>query len=157
MKLNFEIYRQDYADFNKFHFIKVRLKQTILTGTTVILVLQLFLNKDKFNLAATIVSSLVSVIIYFLIYYVLLNNTKNTPSDNGSILGHRYMEFTDNEVICNTDSSRTVSAWTTIKSFKKGRKSFYLYVDTNMAYIIPKRIFSSNEERENLSILLRVK
>lgn len=148
MKLSFEINREDYADFNKFHFLKTRLKRTILTGTITILALQLILNKDDFNLTATTISTLVCIILYFLIYYVFLNNTKNIPSDNGTILGQRDMEFADNEIRCKTDTSNTTSAWTTIKTLEKGRNSFYLYVDTNMAYIIPKRIFSSIDQQD---------
>jgi len=43
MKLSFETPREDYAQFNKFHFLKTRLKRTILTGGLTVVFLQFYL------------------------------------------------------------------------------------------------------------------
>jgi hypothetical protein len=146
MKLSFEINRQDYADFNKFHFIKTRLIRTLLTGGLTIIVLQMVLNKDEFDLNATIISSLVCGLIYFVIYYRSLSNTSKIPADNGTILGHRDLEFNDAEIICKTKDTNSSSGWTTAKELAIGKKALYLYIDTNMAVIIPKRVFTSDDE-----------
>ena len=64
MKLTIDISRQDYADFNKFHFFKTNLKRTVITGALTVIILQLFLNREQFDLTATIVSSIACALVY---------------------------------------------------------------------------------------------
>jgi len=77
--------------------------------------------------------------------------------NNGSILGQRDMEFTDEEITCKSDQSNTTSTWKLVKSLEKGSKSFYLYVDVNAAYIIPKRIFTTKAELEDFERFVETK
>ncbi len=64
------------------------------------------------------------------------------------------MDFTTTDIICETKTSNARSTWATVKRFDKGRNAFYLYVDTNMAYIIPKRVFQTPEEEANFESLV---
>ncbi|MBA2613318.1 MAG: YcxB family protein [Bacteroidetes bacterium] len=159
MKLSFDINRQDYADFNKFHFIKTQLKRRIFFGVLTIVALQFFLNKERFDLTATIISSLVCAVVYCFLIYRSLSSTKNIPQDNGTVLGHRDMEFSDINITCKAEKTSTVSDWNAIKKLENGKNYFYLYVDTNMAYIIPKRVFATVNEQDNFEqfILSKVK
>lgn len=38
--------------------------------------------------------------------------------------------------------------WSLIKSIENGKTAIYLYLDTNMGIIIPKRYFSNNAEQQ---------
>lgn len=148
MKLTFVISRQDYADFNKFHFFKTRLKRTVITGLLTVIIMQLFLNREQFNLTATIFSTAVCLAVYVFAINRSLNRTKSIPDNDGTILGRKEIEFTDDRIFYKTANSGGSGAWTTIKKLEEYSKAFYLYMDTNMAMLVPKRVFKDKSEEE---------
>ena len=115
MKLEFEITRKDYVDFNKFHFIKYRLKRSALTIAIVLIVLQLILNGDHFSLGSTIFSTMAALLVYFGIIYFALKNSKKIPSEGGSILGKREMEFLEDKITYKSETSEGSRTWASIK------------------------------------------
>jgi hypothetical protein len=156
MKLNIEINRQDYADFNKFHFINNKLKKIVVVGIAALIVFQFYLNQEKFDLFQTIFSSIVFIFLYSFIYYRWLKNTKNIPNDDGAILGKKELDFTDDCINYQTENSSGTYKWALIKNLKKSPKAFYLYIDNNLAIVIPKRSFiNDNEEKEFLNLAER--
>jgi len=148
MKLDFEITREDYAGFNKHHFIKKRLKRTILFVALLIVLVEISDGKE-FDLNLSIMTASITLPIIFLIYVLALYSTRYMALKNGSILGSREMEFTDENITCKTKDSQMSSNWSAVKSFQKGNKAYYLYLDKNCAYIIPKRAFQSQSDQEN--------
>lgn len=157
MKLTIDISRQDYADFNKFHFLKTKLKSTVITGALIVIILQLFLNREQFKLTATIISSVGCVLAYVFVVNRSLNNTKNIPDNDGTILGQREMEFAEDKIIYKTANYEGSSDWTTIKKLEESSKAFYLYIDTNIAMLVPKRVFKDKSEEETFKTLVRQK
>jgi hypothetical protein len=146
IKLSYEIGRQDYVDFNKYHYKKTKLKKTFITGGLVLVILQLGLSLQKFDLAATLISSTVFIILYFFLISRSLNKTKNIPKDDGSILGKKELEFSDAGISHLDKNSSGIINWAAVKSLQSSSKAIYLYTDTNMAIVIPKRTFSSATE-----------
>ena len=146
MKLTFDITREDYFEFNKFHFLKTKLKRTIILGVLTLVILQLFLNREQFDWTATIISSTICVLVYIYAIKRSLDKTKNIPDKNGTILGQKEMEFTDEKIIYKTSNSEGSSGWATIKNIKESPKAFYLYMDTNMAMLVPKRVFKEGAD-----------
>ena len=157
MKLTIDITREDYADFNKFHFMQTRLNRTILTGVLAVLILEYILNRDGFDLTATIISSLVCIVFYCWAIYRSLNRTKNIPDNDGTILGPKEMEFGDDKITYSTKNSQGTCEWTSIKYLKESSKAFYLYMDANMAMIIPKRTFMTDTALEDFRKLVGTK
>ena len=157
MKLIVNITREDYSDFNKFHFLKTRLNRTIIIGLLTVIILQYLLNRPEFNLIATVISTIACIVIYIFMIYRSLNRTKNIPDSDGTILGQKEMEFKDDRIIYSTKNSQGTCEWASIKSLKENSTAFYLYMDTNMAMLIPKRSFISNQEQENFRKLIRQK
>lgn len=157
MKLTFDISRQDYADFNKFHFLKTKLKRTVITGVLTVVLLQFFLNREQFDLTATIISSIVCVLFYFFAINRSLIKTKNVPENNGTILGQKEIEFTEDKIIYKTANSEGSCAWSTIKKLEESSKAFYLYMDSNLAILLPKRVFKDFSEEETFKKLVRQK
>ncbi len=157
MKLTIDISRQDYADYNKFHFVKTKLKRTVITGVLTVFILQVFLNLDQFDLTATIVSSIVSVLVYVFIINMSLNKTKSIPDNDGTILGQKELEFFEDKINYKTVNSEGSNAWTTIKKLEESSKAFYLYMDTNMAMLVPKRFFKDKSDEEAFKTLVRQK
>ena len=157
MKLTIDISRQEYSDFNKFHFIKTRLKRTIITGVLTVIILQFFLNREHFNLTATVVSSIACVLVYGFAINRSLNKTKSIPDNDGAILGQKVMEFTEDKITFKTTNSEGSSDWRTIKKLEESSKAFYLYMDTNMAMLVPKRVFKDKSDEDAFKILVRQK
>lgn len=157
MKLTIDISRQDYADFNKFHFLKTKLKRTLITGALTVIILQLFLNREQFDLTATIISSVACILVYVFAINRSLNKTKSIPDNDGTILGQKEMEFAEDKIIYKTANSEGSSDWTTIKKLEESSKAFYLYMDTNMAMLVPKRVFKDKSDEEIFKTLIRQK
>ncbi len=157
MTLEIDINRQDYSDFNKYHFVKTRLTRTIITGILTIVILEWFLNKDTFDMTATVISAIVCGLVYVFVIVRQLQNTKNIPKDDGTILGKKTFQFNDNEIICKATDSTTDLKWTTIKSIDNGKSAYYLYLDSNMAIIVPKRHFKTDIEQTKFVDLVKTK
>lgn len=154
MILTIDITREDYADFNKFHFFKKKLKRTIIIGATTLLILQLLIRRDQLNLTFSVFSSILFVSIYIFMIYRGLNKTKNIPDKNGSILGQKVMEFSLDKISYKTTNSEGSSDWTTIKKLEESSKAFYLYMDTNLAMVVPKRVFKDKSEEDAFKSLV---
>lgn len=157
MKLLTEITRQDYADFNTFHFVKTRMVRTIVLGLLALVILQLVLSLKEFNLLACVVSSVAYIAYSIFSVYRSLRRTKNAPDSNGTILGEKEYEFTDDGVHYKTRNSTGTSSWSSIKKMEEGSRAFYLYMDSVMAIIIPKKSFKDLDEMEAFKKLIQRK
>lgn len=154
MKLIIDISRADYSAFNKFHFVETRLKRTIILVVTVLLVLQMILNRDGFILVPTITSAMAFLLICFFAINRNLNRTKNIPDQDGAILGKKEVEFTQNKIIYKTSNSEGTYDWSTVRNIKESPDAFYIYMDANMAILIPKRIFKALSEEASFRSLI---
>lgn len=146
MKLIIEITRQDYLEFNKFHFTQTKLKRTVIIGIVSLILLQLALNVNQFNLTSTIITTIFFVVAYALLINISLNKTKNIPANSGTILGDKEYEFNDDKILFKTEGSEGKCDWKTVKELKESSTAFYLYMDTNMALLVPKRHFKDANE-----------
>lgn len=157
MKLDIEITRLDYLDFNKYFFVKARLKKTIFTGLITVLSLQIILNRNEFDLKATVVSTIACIVVYFFAIYFSILRTESKPKDDSPILGRKEMEFNDDSILCESPAVSSIVNWSAIKSLDEGRTAFYLFMDSNSAYIIPKRYFKSEEQLNEFKNLIQSK
>jgi hypothetical protein len=146
MKFIVDFTREDYADFAKFHFRKKSLVKIIIFFVVFIALLQLYINRDGFSLNRTIYSSLAGAIAAFIMMYISLNNTKNIPKDDGTILGEKEMEFNEEGISYRMANAEGSQRWQSIKSLEESSKAFYLYMDTVMAIAVPKRVFKDKIE-----------
>lgn len=146
MKVSFDLNREDFADLQKYDFKKNRLKKVIIVMIGTLVVLQLALNSDGFDLFATIISSLSAIIAIVLVVKRSLNRTYKIPDKNGAILGEKNFEFSEEKIIYSSNNSEGSYKWTTILSLEESKKSFFLYIDKHMAILIPKRAFSRDTE-----------
>lgn len=147
MTIEIDITREDYSDFNIHHFVKTRLLRTVLTGIATIILMEYLLNRDGFHLIATVVSVFVCIIIYVVLIVTQLQKTSNIPKDGGTILGIKILQFNEDSIICKASDSTTDFKWSLISRIDNGKKAIYLYLETNMAIIIPKRYFSTESEQ----------
>ena len=146
MKYTYEITRDDFANFSKFYYFKTRLKKSIITYAAVLIFVQFYLNRTNFDLRATIISTIFMIAVLVWAFYIGFNRVKKIPLENGTILGFRTLELTQDEIICITDSSSVKVNWSKVKSLENDKQYYYLFVDANSAHIIPKRVFANQDE-----------
>lgn len=138
MNLSTEITREDFYEFNRYHFMKTKLKNTIFLGLITIVVLQIVLNFNEFDLIPTIVSTITMFLIYPWLVMRSIKKTSNMPDKNGSILGRKNYEFGEEQIKYKTDRSEGQIAWKSITKLGIGRKAYYLYIDSMMALVFPR-------------------
>ena len=159
MKLEIEITTQDYVDFTVYHFTKTRLSRTVVTCFLGLIILQFALNKDKSNIDVSriVVSLLLYIGIYCLFLYYSLNRSRKIPDDNGSLLGKKEFELSADHISYIDRDSAGQYKWTAIKSLEESKSAFYLYIDANMAIVMPKRYFKDKAEEKEFSTYIQDK
>jgi hypothetical protein len=76
------------------------------------------------------------------------------PKENGFVFGPTVYEFTDEGIRIIKDNNESFTRWDTVEKVFDAKEYFYIFIDHNLAYIIPKRTFLSNEKmNEFVSIL----
>lgn len=158
MKLIYDITRQDYADFNKFHFFSTQFKKRVILLLLLLVILQLALNFEEFDIKMTLFSSIIAILVYYFVILIVLKRTKNIPDNAGAILGQKELEFTEDRISFKTANSEGSSEWRTMKKLEESSTAFYLYMDTNMAMMVPKRAFDnkSNEDEFRELVLRKI-
>ena len=159
MKLQIEITRQDYMDFNIHHYIRTQLIKTIIIGITC-LAFVLFLTKKlstNFSMSFTLGIIITYSVLYYIIIYYSLYKTKNIPKENGSLLGPKAFDFAEDYIAYNDKDSSGQYKWTAIKSISESKHALYLYIDSNMAIVIPKRSFDNENHISSFRAYVREK
>ncbi|MFN8309765.1 MAG: YcxB family protein [Chitinophagales bacterium] len=154
MKLTFEITRQDYSGFVRYLFYKRRFKRTAFMILIVLIAVQFSINYKNPSWYSVFISSVVSLAIYAFLINRGLNRAGNIPDENGSILGHREMEFLDDRFTCNSEKVESSNKYSTIKSVEESSLGFYLFVDKNVAMLVPKRAFANKTQEDDFRKLI---
>mgnify|MGYP000692176441 CR=1 FL=1 len=90
---------------------------------------------------------LVAVItIWTIAYFYNLKFRKDlTPKPGGLILGTTKFKFTENGIEEEGEHYKTSMLWTGVLNILNERNYIYIVLDTAVAYIIPKRVFNSED------------
>jgi len=91
-----------------------------------------------------------------LLLLMVLNEQKKIlePKENGFVFGPTVYEFTDEGIMIKKDNNESFTKWDTVERVFDAKEYFYIFIDHNLAYIIPKRTFLSSEKlQEFLSLL----
>ncbi len=135
--------REDYADFNTHLFIKRNLKKYIVLSIVMSLALPfLITSKSTPDYFDFMLAFIVYNLVFWLLMYNRLRKTKNIPMEGSPALGERKYIISDSEFICENEMVFSKIRWDGIKSVDISKKAIYLFVDTNQAFIIPRRTFS---------------
>jgi len=147
--VNITINRQDFVQYNKFFYIKKRLKSTIKFMFIFMIIVSALLNLGHFALSNFMFTFFyfscilipVMIIFYFVGFYLL----RFYPSKNGSILGEKTITINDEGLTEKSNESSTQITWKGIQSIEENNQAIYIFIDNVMAFIIPKRDFESNQ------------
>jgi len=152
MEITIDLTRDDYADFNEYYARKGENK-LFLFAILAIIATTLFLNRgESFDLTKFIATFLFASILVVLIYFGILGLIKKTakkmPLKNGYFLGKKKICITEEGLYSESEGANTLQKWNGIKSIEENENSIFLFVDSIAAYVIPKRFFKSEEEKQ---------
>jgi len=162
MEIEIEIVREDYADFNRYFYLKKGfLKRIYIILVTAFVISALIYRKPEFDMGLYLRLVVLSGLIFGLIYiggmYLGLSFTKRLPADKGGILGKKRFTITKEALVEDSETHRNIQRWQGIKSIELNDNAIFVFVDNIAAYIIPKRYFKNDRELETFVGLMRQK
>jgi hypothetical protein len=91
-----------------------------------------------------------------LLLLMVLNEQKKIlePKENGFVFGPTVYEFNGEGISIKKEDNESFTRWDTVEKVFDAKEYFYIFIDHNLAYIIPKRIFPSTEKLKEFVLLL---
>ena len=77
--------------------------------------------------------------------------------DRETILGERTLTVSTENVKLKSAVGETTLLWNGIKKWEQTPNLYLLYITHNSAHLIPKRVFSTETERQEFETLLKTK
>jgi len=152
MQIQIDITRDDYANFNKYYFLRKKLKRTLVLVLGSSLVFPLIGSEGPFDLSMYVKNVIVFALLFIFFYAVFILITfkwiGRLPSKSGIILGKKTIRLTEEGLVEESELSTTVHKWKAIKSLESDKQYFFVFIDNIAAHIIPKRSFQSFEEEQ---------
>jgi YcxB-like protein len=151
MEIKIDFTRKDFLEFNKYVFLKKRIKKSISIAVFFILLWLIIMNLNKpfspiLILTELVVFSLVWVLFMFLSYKFSFFRISKMPDDKGEILGEKTYILTDDGLKQVSEYGESFVKWIGIKSLEENENYLFIFVDKIAAYVIPKRYFSNMSE-----------
>lgn len=159
MKLEFSISENDFLKFYRYTLKSAKSRSEkneksnfavlFLSSIAVGIVLSVVLN--RFNMSFQIFSPpvIVSVVVIVFIFLVFLflslkKMQRNTmPRKDGVIMGDQSLELNDKGVSLEKGGYSSFVKWEKVISLEESESNYYIFIDTIAAYIVPKRVFDS--------------
>ena len=148
MVVEFDINRLDLVRFNLHHAVhRPMIWATIIAGSAVI---GSTIPKDVPLAARLIMYVLVALFMTTLSFgFVLLIATLSyARSKNRGVFGRHEVTISSSEIRETSSVSTGTWLWTAVPRVSQNRSYIYIYVQENMAHIIPKRSFASVEDAQ---------
>jgi hypothetical protein len=160
VELTITLNEKDYWQFSKFftHKPKKSLGQRNLSRLFSLLTWVLFgvfiayMYKEVLKREGSIIEILwpmliVAITFLAIAYFYTLKFRKNlTPKPGGFILGTTKFKFTENGIEEEGENYKTSMSWGGVLNILNELNYIYIVLDTAAAYIIPKRIFNSEDQ-----------
>jgi hypothetical protein len=99
---------------------------------------------------------IVGIFVGIILLLMVLNEQKKIlePKENGFVFGPTEYDFLENGIRINKENSESFTKWEAVEKVYNAKEYFYIFIDHNLAYIIPKRAFLFPEKlNEFLSML----
>jgi hypothetical protein len=163
MKIEANITRKDYGEFNQYYFLK---KGIIARNKWLFLLLFLFILflrniRNNFDILSFVKDIFIDIVLFLIFYkillYVVVKIAEKTSINNGAVIGKRTFTLTEEELIEESNVNRNYQKWSSILSLDENKNLIFLFIDNNVAYIIPKRDFKDKNEEELIKNYIRIK
>ena len=147
MDLTFEITREDYWQFNKFYlkrrgrFRRNLIIFAIFAGSTASL---LSLNADEptwLVIGSGALGVLVAVRYGALCFWSAKRRVMKIPATDGTTLGERTLQVVADGLLVKNREVESLVRWSGLREVVETKDSIYLFLDTNIAIIVPRRAF----------------
>lgn len=118
--------------------------------------------EGNFNLAP-LLSWLMFLVLFIVLWVLLMKLLRVTvlknvkKEDHELLLGERTMTFDTDKVQTKGASAETTYQWDAIKRWEQTKSLYLLYISSNAAIIIPKRVFATATEVQDFETLLKTK
>ncbi len=154
----------DNKDFNKYTASAIKFwskkKQRKFTQTDIFLYAGLFSALLFYFLGNDFSINLFDFLIGFVagtIFLLMVVNEQKKilePKENGFVFGPTEYKFTDEGISIKKNSNESFTRWDTVEKIFNAKEYIYIFIDHNLAYIIPKRSFQSSDKvQEFLSLV----
>lgn len=99
---------------------------------------------------------LTGIVIGIILLSMLLNEQKKIlePKENGFVFSPTVYEFLSEGIKIKKDNSESLIRWEAVEKIFNAKEYFYIFIDYNLAYIIPKRAFFAPEKMNEFVSLL---
>ena len=145
MKTTFNLTKEDYWNFNKYDlFNNPKIRRYLL----VLIIIMVVVNIIK-DLPITLEIGFVVIEIilgYFIFIYILKKQTMSFINSNKELLCEHTIEISEEGIKETTEEEKEFDYWKEIKSVKENKDYIFIFIDTDMFHIIPKRAFKDMSE-----------
>lgn len=151
MEIKSQLTREDYVEFNKYIFLKIKMKRSIIIALAFIIFWIVFLNFNQpFNLIVLLIEliafSLFWAVLIFTFFSFSIARIKKMPDEYGEILSEKVFFLSEDGLKEVSTNNESFTKWSGFKAIEENKKYIFLFVDKIAAYIIPKRAFKDSEE-----------
>jgi hypothetical protein len=168
MKINYDLTKEDFIEFNMHHFSKSKsIKRTLFIERYVISIMFLiipfiFKGKSTMSLPVYYGSSLllfVGWIVFFPKYFKYSVKKKLermlNSEENSKMFGPQSLSITDAGISESEDLEKSKFSMGDIEKVDVTEKAIYIYISSANAYVIPVRAFKTHSEKHELIDLLK--
>lgn len=104
-----------------------------------------------------LMSYAIAVVPIGIIWYVIIRIAKRNQSRNKELYGHRTMTFDLDQIHIKTAVSSTIYAWDAVVKKVESSLSYFLYISSIQALIVPKDAFQTEADRTTFEELCAIK
>lgn len=154
MEITIEVNRNDFKKFNNYIFSKSKIFKIFKYGPAILLVLYVLLTNIKNDYSHPVIMIGTQIVFMLIIYFVIMLLlkpfqgilVKRIPKEDGGALGEHKFRISDEGLWESTEYNESLFKWSGIKSIVSNKKYIFIFIDTHMGHIIPKRYFDSEED-----------
>ncbi|NEW04613.1 YcxB family protein [Paenibacillus sp. SYP-B3998] len=149
IKISTNITRSDYWNYNKYAYFNIpKLRNRfIISNLSLPVIVMVLLLLFKLPLIFSLCWGIFGGGLASLFAYLRMKKrVMSLPESNDGILGERLIEIDETGVYQSNSVSQSSYKWNGVKSIEQNEAYIFIFVDTIMAYIIPKRSFVSDKD-----------
>ncbi|HLY61817.1 MAG TPA: YcxB family protein [Terriglobia bacterium] len=150
MELTYSITREDYWAFNKFYLEKYRhFRRTLAINSIVVAGACGLVMGPVLHLPTAYVlvwCCIVVAVCPAFLYWQCKQRVMRLPAKGGTMLGEHNLRMDSESVSGISLMSEGSIRWSGVLDIVETKEHFFMFVDTAMAFIVPKRVFKSSAD-----------
>jgi len=161
MKIDYQLTKQDYVDFNMNYMSnsktvkKLFIAQRYIVPIIFLLIPFVMIRVTSIPLRYWFDIFLVSSVLWILFYpkYFKWTTSKRMlkmldEGENTDMLGKRSLTLTEEGIMDSSTLSESKTDWNVIEKITQTQKHIFIFISSAAAYILPVRVFKSENEKK---------